>query len=543
MHILKIETAGIQKYIFSSNKLKVNLGASYVNEHLLFKDLLKLACKDIESAGSIIDNWHQSSSTIDLITNSKDFKIGYIGGGNAVVYGQLDQLKSIEQNIKQKVLEYFPGLEVYTGIVEECNDYKKLNSDLAQQLNINRTNQPFVNKTFNHGFFNKCAITGDVAHCEWKEGEENKWISDEVYTKIQYGEKEHEANKKHEEDLLTAEQRELFTFPLEFEDFSEKDEKSYIAIVHIDGNNLGNAFIDAENLTQTQNLSLNVRSIGTKALKATIQEGIIAKINEVKDTKDGLVIEEGQEKALKNLMKHEKYSFSIGDLQLKITQDKKERSNSVNSYKLHLPIRPIITGGDDITFVCEGSLGVPLAKLFLQKFSEIGNQKRILKNGVYACAGVAIIKQKYPFYRGYQLSEELIKEAKTASRAKDGNYLSFMIAGYGTGTSLEDLKKKYARTDLYNNYFSLEKDDEKSIDKLEELISLFSDKESDKPKVPRNKLIEVRNALVNGNINEVWPTVKSRLTNIGAWNPCEQKAITFDAIELVDFYNKAYLKK
>lgn len=543
MHILKIETAGIQKYIFSSNKLKVNLGASYIMEHLLFKDLLKLACEGIDNAVSIIDNWYSASSPNDLIANSNELKIGYIGGGNAVLYGKLEQLKSIEQNIKQNVLEYFPGLEVYTGIVEECIEYKKLNSDLAQQLNVNRTNQPFVNKTFNHGFFNKCAITGDVALCEWKEGEEIKWVSDEVYSKIQYGEKEHEANRKHEEDLLTTNQRELFTFPLEFEDFSEKDEKSYIAIVHIDGNNLGNAFIDAENLDKTQNLSLNVRSIGTQALKAMIEEGIIAKINEVKDTKEGLVLEDGQEKALKNLIKHEKYSFSIGDLQLKITQDKKERSNSVKSYKLHLPIRPIITGGDDITFVCEGSLGVPLAKLFLEKFSEIGNQKIILKNGVYACAGVAIIKQKYPFYRGYQLSEELIKEAKKASRGENGNYLSFMIAGYGTGTSLEDLKKKYARTELYNNYFALENGHDKSIDKLENLITLFNKKENDKPKIPRNKLIEVRNALVNGNINEVWPTVKSRLKNIGEWNPCEQKALTFDAIELVDFYNKAYLKK
>lgn len=518
MQILKIETAGIQKYIFSSNKLKVNLGASYIIEHLLYKELLIL-CSEDTSFKKQIENWFKDDPDQQILKGNENFSIGYIGGGNAVLYGMDKMLKQIECNFKIKVLEFFPGLEVYTAIVASLDDYKANNKILSEKVKENRTAKPFVNKTFNHGFFNDCALSGDVAMNNWTK--EDKWVSDEVFSKVKYCEGDHQANLKHELDLLTEDQKEMFTFPIDFEHFSEKMEKSYIAIVHIDGNNLGNEFINAQNLSETQDLSVKTRKLGTLALKKTISECIIKKI------------------------KNEDNKYKLGELSLNFIEDRKGKiSRNGFNYKLHLPIRPIITGGDDITFVCEGTLGVPLAKQFLENFHKIGKEMGLLNGKIYACAGVAIIKQKYPFYRGYQLSEELIKEAKNASRGeeKNGNYLSYMIAGYGTGTSLKDLKEKYAKPDLYNDTYSLDKNNDICIDKLEALVKLFSDEVNGKRKIPRNKLIEVRNALVNGNIEDVWPTINSRL-NIDKteWNPEENKELTFDAIELVDFYNKAYL--
>ena len=79
------------------------------------------------------------------------------------------------------------------------------------------------------------------------------------------------------------------------------------------------------------------------------------------------------------------------------------------------PIRPIIMGGDDITFVSPGKLGIYFAEIFMKEFSE-----KEVSDGekLSSCAGVAITKTKYPFYRGYQLAEGLCSNAKKMARKK-----------------------------------------------------------------------------------------------------------------------------
>ena len=85
------------------------------------------------------------------------------------------------------------------------------------------------------------------------------------------------------------------------------------------------------------------------------------------------------------------------------------------------PVRPLIFGGDDLTLVCDGRLGLALAAVYLKAFhthttSEFSRldfpdrDKKIsdeLKKPAYACAGVAIVKTHYPFARAYKLSSAL----------------------------------------------------------------------------------------------------------------------------------------
>ncbi len=83
-----------------------------------------------------------------------------------------------------------------------------------------------------------------------------------------------------------------------------------------------------------------------------------------------------------------------------------------------LPLRPVILAGDDVCFVSAGSLGLTLAERFLEKLSRKRNREDGLPYA--ACAGVALVHQKYPFHSAYDLAEELCSNAKRFGAELDG---------------------------------------------------------------------------------------------------------------------------
>ena len=70
------------------------------------------------------------------------------------------------------------------------------------------------------------------------------------------------------------------------------------------------------------------------------------------------------------------------------------------------PVRRIITSGDDICFVSAGSIGIECARIFIEELEKYN-----------ACAGVAIVHSKYPFFRAYELAEQLCSNAKSIGAA------------------------------------------------------------------------------------------------------------------------------
>lgn len=106
-----------------------------------------------------------------------------------------------------------------------------------------------------------------------------------------------------------------------------------------------------------------------------------------------------------------------------------------------IPARPVVLSGDDMTIIIRGNLAIAYATEFIKAFEdETGKDRtkeetgKILsdilkefnvfpkengkeKNYLTACAGIAFIKSSYPFYYGYQLAEELCKQAKKDTKA------------------------------------------------------------------------------------------------------------------------------
>jgi hypothetical protein len=106
-----------------------------------------------------------------------------------------------------------------------------------------------------------------------------------------------------------------------------------------------------------------------------------------------------------------------------------------------LPLRPILLGGDDLTFVCDGRIALDLAETALDVFDK-SDVPHLGKIG--ACAGVAMVRVHAPFARAYDLAENLCASAKRMLKERDetGCAMDWHIGACRPGESVDDIRKR-----------------------------------------------------------------------------------------------------
>lgn len=114
-----------------------------------------------------------------------------------------------------------------------------------------------------------------------------------------------------------------------------------------------------------------------------------------------------------------------------------------------LPIRPIILAGDDVCFAADGKIGLECARIFLEHLTALTNQED--GKPYAACAGVALVHQKYPFHQAYDLAEELCSSAKRygSSIDEDGRIsaMDWHIEFGQLKENLSEIRKDYETED------------------------------------------------------------------------------------------------
>lgn len=165
--------------------------------------------------------------------------------------------------------------------------------------------------------------------------------------------------------------------PKMFEDLgNKKDDSSFIAVIHIDGNAMGKRVerIRLENQNQPWDAYKAVMKKFSDSVDSDFKAAYQGMMDRVADNIKG--------RAGKLLELRENY----------------------------FPVRRIILAGDDVCFVTEGRIGLEAARIFIE---ELGKRKNAVDGrGYTACAGVAVVHQKYPFYKAYELAEMLCSNAK-----------------------------------------------------------------------------------------------------------------------------------
>lgn len=96
-----------------------------------------------------------------------------------------------------------------------------------------------------------------------------------------------------------------------------------------------------------------------------------------------------------------------------------------------VPLVPVVLGGDDITVVCDGRYALDFTVAFLRSFEEETASRALPHVGdviprvahdligasrLAASAGIAVVKPHFPFYSAYELAEQLLLQAKRAKQ-------------------------------------------------------------------------------------------------------------------------------
>jgi hypothetical protein len=214
-------------------------------------------------------------------------------------------------------------------------------------------------------------------------------------------------------------------------------------------------------------------------------------------------------------------------------------------YDNKLPFRPLVFGGDDVTFVSDGRLGLTLAARYLELFEE-ESRKRGLE--LYACGGVAVVKSHYPFARAYELGGELTKAAKSVARAKARGELSVLdwhFAASGLLGNLQEIRgREYTVGDgtLTLRPLVLEGRGVGTWETFTEVVTVFKEPKWEQHK---NKLLALREVLRQGQaatrvfldtLGEKLPTLDRRNPDWQETGWVGHQCGYFDAIEALDFY-------
>ncbi len=396
-----LDVMGVQRFVFSTNRLQ---------------DVV---------AGSWLVYWSTSSDGAlqDLIPKEDIF---LAGGGNVIAkFESIEEARQFTAIYTRRLYDRVPGLEV--AVVHKPFEDAKL-AEVLQEVQIELAQAkteylpgvPLLGLSVNAA----CCETGLPA---------TGFDRNDLTAPLSAG-----VLKRREESSNACERwmpflyaHSGFNFPLELDHLGRTyGETSQIGIVHIDGNGVGQKIAgwlskkveegaeDKDVQREYREWSQAIDGLGLKAF-----QDIVNRVCQATEKKDEEIWMIGKPTEL---------SFRLA---------------KVNGGWM-LPLRPILLGGDDLTFVCDGRIALALAETALSVFdkSNIPHLGRIS-----ACAGIAIVRAHAPFIRTYKLAESLCTSAKRMLKEEkdSGCALDWHIGSSRPGESISSIREKQYQINGY----------------------------------------------------------------------------------------------
>lgn len=407
-YLTVVDTTGIQPYIFNSNRMRENIGASC----LVAEATREWALEALPEPNNVHYPPGGGNPTLSPCADDLKACVVQAAGGNVIVrFPSLDDSRVFVRGLSSRALECAPGLRlIVTTISFETDErfddvLQRAFCEMDERKQAADHDRPLLGV----GPTVMCQSTGfpTTGVVESAGADDPGYpASSDIRAKSRAGQpRDGAADKRLARSLDLSSGDCPFLYPSEFKDLGGSEhEANYIAVVHADGNGMGDriqavtkdAKDDEDAAEKLRAFSEELASMSRLALQTVV------------DRLAASVISDPKEKAGK-VVRHPAHS-NVPPVSL--CRDKAD-----GSHGFYLPMRPLVFGGDDVTFVCDGRLGIDLAVAYLEAFEDATQDLPDGKGRATACAGVAIVAAHYPFGQAYALASELCDSAKTYHRA------------------------------------------------------------------------------------------------------------------------------
>lgn len=472
-----LEISKKQHYIFKSNKLKENIGASEIIAFATEK-LPQEICEKFN--GSILSS----------------------GGGNIILYFEDEKdSKNFTKECSKYLLKEFPMLEFFITSTEfDFNKSQIIEKirDLYSKLEKKKAKREQYSHIVDFGITKKCSTTKLPA--VKKDRNSGEFYSQESLSKIKTYENNEDKFKK---------------YAIEIKDLGiSKNEKSYIAITHIDGNKMGKRIKDLRDKYQSKYTGNNIKEVNEEYIKAFNNFS-----EKVKNA-----FENAYNKMVETVKSKTDYLIKSG----------------LNFKKEIVPIRKIILAGDDVCYITDARIALECACVFIEELEKhlVDGEK------ITACAGVAMVKEKYPFFKTYELAEELCNNAKTSIPDEvNESRIDWHIVQGEYNNNLTEIRNSIYKTDDNKNLSLRPLVISENLNHANSYTLFKKDMENVKNKVPRSKVKGMLKEMKKGEnhldtyieINQLYKALGEG--RIGAKTGfINDKCVLFDAIEIMDYF-------
>jgi len=317
-----IETVSNQAFIFGTNRLREAVGAS----EMIYAAGVDLVLEALGFSKDEIRTARKPGGLDKVLRKHNGIEPLLIASGKAILLGPQNRLKDVIRKVALAAAERMPGLGVLGGIAPlagDTDDAKALHDAIRQaheRLATLRARVPSAHMRFQRlPFVAECASSGLPAYGVDSKAPEEDVISEPVCAKRKFRE------KGRERLCEWLEQENLAGSIDDIDEVLREAEGRWVAVIHADGNGLGEIFLDFLNRS-----------------KAGSRKDYIRKYQAFSLALDTCTIKAAK-KALAEVFRSQE------------REDEKDQQRQQRQQDKKLPFIPLIIGGDDLTVICDGA--------------------------------------------------------------------------------------------------------------------------------------------------------------------------------------------